>query len=224
MSEQSTKTLLILGGTGLVGSMLIEQALADPQVLRVIAPTRRPLKISDRLLNPLVDFDELPRNATWWRVDAVLCALGTTRSQAGSREKFYRVDHDYVLQAATLAQQAGTPVFVLNSSMGAEPLSRSLYLRTKGQIEKDLETLGFSSLTHVRPSLLAGGVRPEFRLGESIGLWLARLLQPVIPARYQAVQASDVAAVMLAAAVEPRPGTSIVQSDQIKCHHSAKDT
>ncbi len=224
MSEQATKTLLILGGTGLVGSKLIEQALADPRVLRVIAPTRRPLTISDHLLNPLVNFDELPGTAPWWKADAVLCALGTTLSQAGSRENFFRVDHDYVLQAATLAQKAGTPVFVLNSSMGAEPHSRSFYLRTKGQTENDLEALGFSYLTHVRPSLLEGGIRPEFRLGENIGLWFARLLQPLIPPRYRAVHTNDVASTMLAAALEPTPGTSVIQSDQIRPKRRAADT
>lgn len=215
MTEDSNKTLLILGGTGLVGSSLVEQALAHPQVRRVFAPTRRPLTISDRLLNPLVDFDDLPPGAPWWQADAVLCALGTTLSQAGSREQFYRVDHDYVLQAANYAHQAGTPVFVLNSSLGASPHSRSFYLRTKGKLETDIEGLGFGSVTHVRPSLLEGGVRPEFRLGESIGLWFSRRLQPLIPRRYQAVNTQHVATAMLNAALEPAAGLTIIESDQL---------
>lgn len=216
MSERPMKTLLILGGTGLVGSNLIQEALAHPLVQRVIAPTRRPLVISDRLLNPLVDFDELPPDAPWWQADAVLCALGTTRSQAGSRTNFHRVDHDYVIQAATFAQQAGTPAFVFNSSMGADPRSRSFYLRTKGETEKDLEALGFSSLTHVRPSLLDGGARPDFRPAESIGLWLARRFERLIPARYQAVRTRDVAATMLAAALAPEPGVRVIESNEIE--------
>lgn len=216
MTERPTKTLLILGGTGLVGSNMIEQALAHPQVQRVVAPTRRPLIISDRLLNPLVNFDELSADASWWQADAVLCALGTTLRQAGSKKRFYRVDHDYVLQAATFARQAGTPVFVLNSSTGADPDSRSFYLRTKGQAEKDLTALDFESLACVRPSLLDGGIRPDFRPLENIGLWLAKALHPVIPARYQAVRTSDVAATMLRLALEPVPGMTVIESDEIE--------
>jgi len=215
MSERPTKSLLILGGTGLVGSDLVQEALAHPLVQRVIAPTRRALAVNDRLLNPLVDFDQLPAEAPWWQADAVLCALGTTRSLAGSRANFYQVDHDYVMQAATFARRAGTPVFVYNSSMGADPHSRSFYLRTKGETEQDLAALGFSALTHVRPSLLDGGIRPDFRPAESVGLWLARRLKPLIPARYQAVRTRDVAAAMLAAALKPATGEQVIDSDEI---------
>lgn len=218
MTERSTITLLILGGTGLVGSHLIEQALAHPRVQRVVAPTRRPLIIRDDLLNPLVDFRELSVDVPWWQADAVLCALGSTLSQAGSKEQFYRVDHDFVLQAARFARQAGTPVFVLNSSIGADPDSRSFYLRTKGQTERDLQALDFDSLAYVRPSLLDGGIRPDFRLAESMGLWLLKALRPVIPDRYQAVRTSDVAAAMLRAALDPVPGMTVIESEKIERH------
>jgi uncharacterized protein YbjT (DUF2867 family) len=66
-----------------------------------------------------------------------VCALGTTLAQAGSRDAFRRVDHDYVLTAALHARRAGAAVFVLNSSLGADPAAGSFYLRVKGEIERD---------------------------------------------------------------------------------------
>ena len=42
-NNNTGKTLLVLGGSGLVGMEILRQALADPQVSRVVAPTRRPL-------------------------------------------------------------------------------------------------------------------------------------------------------------------------------------
>ena len=47
--------LLLLGATGLVGRNVLAQALANPAVTRVIAPTRRPLKPHAKLTNPVSD-------------------------------------------------------------------------------------------------------------------------------------------------------------------------
>ncbi len=207
--------LLILGGSGLVGQQLISQALADASISRVIAPTRRPLAAHAKLTNPLVDFGALPADAAWWAADAAICALGTTMRQAGSRAAFRQVDHDYVMAAARQARDAGTPVFVLNSSAGAHTSSPSYYLRVKGEVEHDLALLHFASLTVVRPSLLVGGPRPERRIAEEIGIRLASMLAPLIPARFRAVKTADVAACMLAAARKASAGVHFIESDAI---------
>ncbi|PWE52030.1 NAD-dependent dehydratase, partial [Metarhizobium album] len=90
--------LLLIGATGLVGHQVLTQALEDPRVETVIAPSRRPLSTSHRkLVAPIVRFDDLPQEADWWKVDAAICTLGTTIGKAGSREAFREVDHDYPL-------------------------------------------------------------------------------------------------------------------------------
>ncbi|QCF27969.1 NAD(P)H-binding protein [Hydrocarboniclastica marina] len=210
------KTLLVLGGTGMVGSRIIQTALSDPAWTAVVAPTRQPLPFNEKLENPIVDYAQLDPTARWWCADAAVCALGTTMKTAGSAEAFRRVDHDYVVKAAQLARKAGTPTFVLNSSLGANAGSRTLYLRVKGQTEQDLTQLGFDSLTWVRPSLLDAGERPESRPGETAGLWFARRLAPIIPARYRAVSTADVANVMLAAARDGASGVRVIESEEIQ--------
>ena len=209
------QTVLILGASGAVGQQLLAQALIHPGVAHVVAPTRRPLPAHPLLHNPIVDFAALPESATWWRADAVLCALGTTRKQAGSAAAFYRVDHDYVLAAARLAHAAGTPTFVLNSSLGADEKSYGWYLKTKGETERDLSALGFASLTWVRPSLLDAGTRADFRLGEEVGLWLNRYLGGLLPRAWRAVAVADVAKAMLDAALAPVPGIRVISSSEI---------
>ncbi|HRE18921.1 MAG TPA: hypothetical protein PLW86_17935, partial [Rhodocyclaceae bacterium] len=129
-----------------------------------------------KLINPLIDYAHLPADAPWWKADGVICALGTTLKLAGSQAAFRLVDHDYVLAAASLAQQAGTPGFALNSSLGASVKASSFYLRVKGEVERDLEELGFSWLSIVRPSLLDGGPRPDSRPGERIALAVSKAL------------------------------------------------
>lgn len=216
------KTVLILGATGLVGQQLLQQALTSHQVARVVAPTRRKLGTvagttpaqMAKLENPLVDFDNLPA-ADWWHADVVLCALGTTMKQAGSQQAFYKVDHDYVLACARLAQQAGTRVFVLNSSIGAALKAGSYYLRVKAETERDLATLGFASLTIVRPSLLDGGPRPDSRPGEQLAILVSKMIWPLLIKRWRSVPTASVAAAMLQAGLQGKAGQTVLESEKL---------
>ena len=137
------QTVMLVGATGLVGRSVLEQALADARVGRVVALTRRALPLHPKLLNPLVDFERLPEEADWWAVDAVVCTLGTTIAKAGSQAAFYRVDHDHPLQVARFARQQGATAYALNSALGADPASRVFYSRTKGELERDLRALDY---------------------------------------------------------------------------------
>ena len=189
------KTLLIFGATGMVGQQLLTQALATDWVSRIIAPTRRPLAPHDKLENPIIDFEALPESAPWWKADAMLCALGTTIKQAGSQQAFRHIDHQLVLQTAKMAKSAGTPCFVLNSSMGADPRSGNFYLKVKGELEADVTALDFESL--------------------SLGLWFSKRLSAFIPKRYQPVSTGNVAKSMLEAALNAKAGIHIMESDKL---------
>jgi uncharacterized protein YbjT (DUF2867 family) len=207
--------LLLVGASGLVGQQVLQQALANPAIERVTAPTRKALAAAAKLDNPVIDFERLPEGAPWWAADAVICTLGTTMAQAGSESAFRRVDHDYPLAVARLARAAGATAFVLNSALGAAAGSRVFYNRVKGDVEAAISALGYPSLTLVRPSLLDGGPRADKRRGERLGLLVARLLRPLIPARYRAVGTDAVARTLLAAALTRPPGVHIIESEQI---------
>ena len=143
--------ILIAGATGLVGGHVLSRALADDRIDSVIAPTRRPLATHHKLTNPVLDFSRLPADADWWAVDGVVCSLGTTRASAGSAEAFRAVDFGLQLAVARHTRDHGAERFALTSSMGADPGSRFLYLRTKGELEVAVTHLRWRSLTIVRP-------------------------------------------------------------------------
>jgi len=206
--------LLLVGATGLVGSHVLRLALADARITQVTAPVRRALPQASRLLAPQVDYASLPPDAPWWQADAVVCTLGTTIRTAGSQAAFRRVDHDYPLAVARLARAAGTPVYVLNSAIGADAGSRFFYNRVKGELERDLQAEGFASLTFVRPGLI-GGRREEFRAGERIMQGLLGALGPVLPARWRLNPAPGIAAALLEAAVQARPGVHVITADTL---------
>lgn len=208
------KRLMLVGATGLVGGHVLQQALADPAVAQVVVPTRKPLTPQPRLINPVVDFERLPEDAEWWAVDAVVCTLGTTIRVAGSQAAFYKVDHDHPLEVAYLARRHGARAFALNSALGADTGSRVFYSRTKGETERDLQAVGYPSLTLVRPGLI-GGQRQESRPLEQLAVTVSRLVQPLLPKRYRVVPANRIAQHLLQAALVATPGVHVLPSEAL---------
>lgn len=207
--------VMLVGATGLVGRQVLAQLLLEDTVARVVAPTRRPLEtVHAKLFNPLVDFDALPLQAAWWKVDGVICTLGTTMKQAGSRAAFSRVDHDYPLQVARQALAGGALSYALNSAAGADAQSRVFYSRVKGEVERDLQALGYVSLTLVRPGLI-DGPRAEARTAEHLGGIVLRALAPVLPRRMRVNPAERIATALVDAALQARPGTHVVKAEQL---------
>ncbi|MFT4249689.1 MAG: NAD-dependent dehydratase [Pseudomonas sp.] len=210
-----TRRIVLVGATGLVGGQVLRQLLADARVAAVIAPTRRPLPAAARLHNPVIDFERMREAARDWRADAAICALGTTLRQAGSREAFVRVDHDYPLWLAQALRGNGTPTFVLNSAKGADPDSRFFYNRVKGELEHGLRALGFASLTLVRPGLI-GGERAQRRPLEHAAGRVLGALGPVLPRGWRINPAPRIAAAMVEAALAATPGVRVIGSEWLR--------
>ena len=212
--QDERRRLLLVGASGLVGRQVLEQALADPRVAAVVAPSRRALPDHPKLSSPHADYEQLDPDAPWWRADAVICTLGTTMAIAGSQDAFRRVDREYPLAVARLAHDHGIPVYVLNSATGADARSRLFYNRVKGELEDELRQVGFQSLTLVRPGLI-GGQREEFRLGERVMVATLGVAGPLLPRRWRLNPAAIIAQALLQAALEPKPGVNIVSSAQM---------
>ncbi len=169
--------VMVWGGSGLVGSACLRYLLKDDRVTEVIAPTRRPLALSHgKLSNPQVDFARIATLGSLFEgVDCVVSALGTTLRQAGSRENFRRIDHDYNLAIAQAARAGGVGRYCLVSAVGADEQSLIFYSRIKGELERRVIGLGFPSLFLYRPGLLVGE-REHFRLGESLAIKTSGLM------------------------------------------------
>ncbi|WP_082672322.1 NAD(P)H-binding protein [Type-D symbiont of Plautia stali] len=210
--------LLLLGATGLVGSHVLELALASSGVGKVIAPTRKPLPLylanRSKLVNMLIDFDAPDRDDPLWHVDAVICALGTTIKQAGSHEAFRQVDYEYPLTLARLARTHGATVFALTSATGADPSSRFFYNRVKGDLEEALVREQFTSLTLVRPGVI-GGARTEVRPAETALKLALTLFAPILPRRWQLNPAAEIAKHLLEATLSAPQGVKIVTAGEM---------
>ena len=202
--------ICLLGGSGLVGSAVIEACVGRSDV-RLVAVARRELALPpgarmEVLLSDPAHWDDAIAAA---RPDTVVSALGTTiRRVGGDRAAFRAVDHHLVLACAGWAAEGGARQFIAISSTMADPHARSAYLRVKGETEQDLVRTAIARLDIIRPGLLLGK-RQEWRPAEAIGQALAPLAPLLLHGRargFRPVQARTVADAILAIAHEKARG------------------
>jgi uncharacterized protein YbjT (DUF2867 family) len=166
------KTALVVGATGAVGKALVYQLIEDKNYARILILSRKPFTIKHHKLTVvMVDFDKLADYAAEMLIDDVYCCLGTTIKVAGSKEVFYKIDHDYVVDVARICKQNGAYQFILVTAMGANANSSIFYNKVKGETEQHVAALNYDTFITVRPSLLLTN-RTEFRMGE----WIAQFV------------------------------------------------
>lgn len=203
----------IAGGTGFIGSILINLLETDKSFEKVAVLSRRELPLPEKFEVLVGDISSQKLD----EVDVAFCSLGTTIKTAGSQEAFYKVDHDLVLDFAQNAKAAGAKTFILVSSVGATPKTSNFYLKVKGEVEQDLQELGFESLIILRPSLLMGD-RDEFRLGELAGKAIMKLFNPLMVgsmAKYRGIEGKTVAKAMLRLSKENLKGVHVLEGNQL---------
>ncbi|MFN3759376.1 MAG: oxidoreductase [Algoriphagus aquaeductus] len=204
------KIAILSGTSGLVGMQLLHQLMKSAQYDFILSVGRRKLALKH---NKLIQIDgDLFKLSSWdWEgkirsealggeynnlLEAIkeklaeihaYSSLGTTIKVAGSKEKFYAIDHDLVIGFAAWVKKLGASKFLYVSAMGADATSAIFYNKVKGETEEDLKAFQFSYLGLFRPSLLLGN-RHEFRFGEQVAsivmkplVWLklAKNIRPI---------------------------------------------
>lgn len=201
------RVAVVVGATGLVGSELLRQLLADDRFGAVVALGRRSTGVAHaKLREHVIDFDAPAAWGDLVRGDVLFSALGTTIKVAGSQAAQHLVDHTYQYRVAEAARRNAVEAYVLVSSAGASPGARVFYSRMKGELERDVEALRFPRTRILRPGPL-DGARREDRPGERWMLRVLRPLSPLLPAAARPIPAAIVARAGIRAALDPAPGT-----------------
>jgi uncharacterized protein YbjT (DUF2867 family) len=197
--SKNLKTAIIIGATGLVGKFLIQNLLVDERYSSVKIFTRRSLGITNpKLKEHIVDFEKLQSWKNEITGDELYSAMGTTIKKAGSKAVQYKIDFSYQYESALAAFQNGVEKYLLVSSVGADENSGNFYLRTKGELDRKVSSLGFKNILIFRPSILAGE-RNENRTAEKYIIAAMNILSRIIPPlkKYKPVEAETVAKFMI---------------------------
>ncbi|MFM5923235.1 MAG: NAD(P)H-binding protein [Novosphingobium sp.] len=211
--------IALVGASGLIGMSLIRMAVGRPDI-RIIAIARSELR-----LPPGARMEVLLADPSGWgdaiaaaNADVLVCALGTTWKKAGKDEAVFRaVDQDLVLACARAAKAAGVRQMITVSSVGADPMTKTFYLKVKGETEQALGKVGLSRLDILRPGLLRGP-REERRLAEKLAMIaspVADLLLHGKYRKYRSIRADSVAQAIVGLTREAMAGRFVFEHDAI---------
>jgi len=217
MQSSSSRTALIVGATGLIGNQLLTKLLHTPYYDKVVVLTRKTLGISNTKLTEVI-FDFEKPDASKVVGNDIFCCLGTTIKKAGSKDAFKKVDLEYPLTIAALAQRNGAEKFLIVTAMGADASSGIFYNKVKGEVEQGLTSLKYPALHIFQPSLLLGD-RQESRIGEKVGEVLAAVFKPIMLGplkKYRAIDSGKVANAMLEFAKKSDKGVFVHDSAELQ--------
>jgi len=214
-----TKSAIVFGATGLVGKELIFELIEHSRFLKVKAVVRKTLPFSNAKLEQLIatDFTNLDHISINLSADVFFCCIGTTIKKAGSQEAFKKVDLDIPVAIARLAESLQIPHLVIISSIGANAQTSNFYLKTKGEMEQQVQAVYHGNLKIIRPSFLIGN-RAEFRPGEKVAIAIAKALRIIMIgplAKYKGIESWDVARAMIQSINLPKERI-FVESDELQ--------
>jgi NADH dehydrogenase len=206
--------VLVIGGSGFIGSHLIARLVAEGK--KVVVPTRRYIHARHLILLPTVDLletdihDDAQLANLVRGQDAVVNLVGVLHSSHGKPYgKEFRRNHVELPERIAKACVAnGVPRLLHMSALGADAAGDSMYQRSRADgeaaVKRVFDAWPEGELTIFRPSVVFGPEDHFMNLFAS----LARFL-PILPiagssARLQPIYVGDVALAMSHAMDDPR--------------------
>jgi uncharacterized protein YbjT (DUF2867 family) len=188
--------VLIIGGTGQVGSAVVRALAAEPSCVEVVMVNRRALSptTNSRVRQVIMDTAAAQFPADVTKLAQSMIAQGDPvygascvgvgkGSMKWSDEELKALEVGVVGGFARGCQAGGITQFSLLSAAGSGPKSRIRYARIMGLKEETVRGIGFQRLAIFRPGIIAGNAHTPGYVA-----WLARL----VPGPFGTIEQDDI--------------------------------
>ena len=177
-------SVVVIGATGVTGRYVVAELLLCPEIATVRVVTRRKYEVpreyansvivsnaakEGKLVEHIVDLETVSGEELRDIFEGVYTffnCLGSTRSKAGSKERFIQIDMEIPVRFAQTAREKGVKHTSLLTSSRANEKSVMFYYKVKGLIENAFRNLEFPALSIFRPGLL--GRKEQMKFGEKM--------------------------------------------------------
>ncbi|MFD1292800.1 NAD(P)H-binding protein [Lutibacter holmesii] len=212
------KTAIILGASGLTGSLVLEKLLNDDRYKTIKLFSRKKIEgLPSKVIQFTGNLLELENFKADFTADEVYCCIGSTAKKTPDKEIYKAIDYGIPVTAAKLSKENNIQTFCVVSAIGANVNSSVFYNKTKGEMESDVLSTKIKNTYILQPSIIKGN-RNEQRFGENIGLVLFKILQPFFFGKlkkYNITEAEHIAQAMINLA-NSTSETQIITSEKIK--------
>lgn len=211
------KTAIILGASGLTGSILLEKLLNDNRYDSIKLFGRKKISgLPSKVIQFTGNLLELESFKDDFKADEVYCCIGTTAKKTPDKTVYRAIDYGIPVTAAKLSKENKIHTFLVVSAIGSDAKSNIFYNKTKGEMERDVLAENIQHTYILQPSII-GGNRNETRIGEKIGLAVFKIVQPLFFGKlkkYKITEADDIAQAMINLA-NSTSNKTVITSDQI---------
>ena len=211
------KTALLFGSSGLVGGHLLDQLIKDINYSKIKLFVRAIPEVNDPKVAIIkTDFNNLQNHKKDIIGNDCFVCIGTTKKNAPDKDEYRRVELDIPKEIAKIAKSNLVNSFIFVSALYANSKSLGAYVRFKGLVEEELKKLNFTKLTIMRPSFLMGD-RKEKRVSEKIGIFVFKLLSPLLlgPLKKMKPIHSETVAKAMVAVIQNNIQQNIFESNEI---------
>lgn len=213
------KTAIILGATGLTGSILLNKLLKDDRYKTIKLFSRSKIDgLPSKVIQVTGNLFELENFKAEFTGDEVYCCIGTTAKKTPNKAIYKQIDYGIPVNAAKLSKANNISTFIVVSALGANANSSIFYNKTKGEMERDVLAQNIPNTYIMQPSII-GGDRKETRIGEKIGLVVFKIFEPLLMGKlkkYSMIEAESIAQAMINLANSNKITEKIIASDYIK--------